>query len=266
MRQKPWPIVLLALLHVLMPLFNAMIAARLSGLPLFQYVSLFLKTQSFTQIATHFLLLPIAGWAIFAFRSWSYPVYLAAMAWASYDTLWNFHSLPHLTNFGSFLIPIAVNLVLISYFLFPSVRELYFNKSLRWWESQERLPFKLACVLETSSKKIPAEIQNISEGGCFLRIAEPISQGDGAFRIFFSFDEHDFELPSTLMHLHGMEVGAGFRFVLNRWQMRQTRRLVRTLKREGVKALNRVPLDGRSFMKWVKRLLKTGRGIFPERD
>ena len=266
MRHKPWPILILALVHCLLPFFNAAMAARASNLGYFQYLYVFFRIESFSQILTHFLLLPIAGWAIYSMKKWSYPLYLIVMGWASYNTLWNFHSL-HLVNISSFFVPILVNLILMSYFLLPSVRKVYFNKSLRWWESQERYPFITPCKLIASGKTLSGEIQNISEGGCFLKTKDAFAPVD-PFRIFFSFESFSFELSAVVIHTPDLTSAihsSGFKFVLTRASRKDIGKVILSLRKKGVVASNRVS-TGSSFMKWIRRLITTGRGFFPEGD
>jgi hypothetical protein len=228
MRTKPWPIVILAVCHFLAPLVNILIASELQSLTVSRYVDLLLKHETFLENLAFFTFFPIAGFAIYSFRKWSYPVFLVVSGWSFYVNYESFSTSP-----GVYTLPMLIgfylaNFVLVGYFLLPEVKTVYFDPSVRWWESQPRYEITLDASLKSAGEEAnPGRILNIARGGIFLQTPKSLKAGQRLI-VAFEFGKLKLEVPGEVVHLDRVDATRyGIRFVdLNRVTQIQLRKLI----------------------------------------
>jgi hypothetical protein len=117
----------------------------------------------------------IAGIAVFSVRKWSYPVFLVSMLWITFQMLRTFSPHLHITELiFTIILPILFNFLYVSYILLPKVRAAYYDPGLRWWETKPRYVFSTAIKFTIDGEVIDGKMTNISEGGLFALLANPI--------------------------------------------------------------------------------------------
>lgn len=63
----------------------------------------------------------------------------------------------------------------VGYFINPKVKRLYFDPKLHWWRTKERFETHGPAILEMEDKTLYGQLKNISEGGCFVHVPEPLA-------------------------------------------------------------------------------------------
>ncbi|MBC7693049.1 MAG: PilZ domain-containing protein [Methylotenera sp.] len=231
MLRRPWPIVILALLQILTPIANIGMNSWLFHVSLTEFFASFRHT-SFFEIYQTFLLMPVAGIALFAMKKWSYPVFLTswivgvlgnAQAWRQMIGANLAHSF---APTWLLLLMIVLNLALLIYFMLPSVRDAYYRPNIRWWENQPRymMAIQAHAVLKTNavateggvaladgaaatpSEQIEVLIENLSQDG--MKVAphgaelsetkgfEPGQHLSLSFRVI----DHAYEVQGKVVH------------------------------------------------------------------
>ncbi len=263
MRYKPWPIVILAAVLILMPVINTLVNAAYLGVSPATYVGYYFSVRQPHQVFAFFFMLPIAGIAVFAMKRWSYPVFLAAIAWALVDNLWSWRSQSGERGaLWLYLVFFLFNLVVAVYYLLPTVRKVYFDRALRWWESKPRFLVSLPGDLRIGGAIIDHTLRDFSEGGAFVVAKVDAEPGDEVeFRM--SISNFVVDVPARIVHKSSsIENGFGLQFRPDGATKRNIRRLVRALRILGLEP-SRDPSSLGGFSEWGKGLLH-GKGWVPQ--
>lgn len=271
MRNRPWPIVILAITQLLTPFVSIALSAWRLKTPFGLCFYLFVKNGTFTQLFELFGLSAIACVSIYAIKRWSYPVFLAICAWGMISNYLVWAKNPHVYSLTMLIVVNLVNLAVVSYFLLPKVRIPYFNPKIRWWESKPRYRVSLDADImsDAAGEACPrcqkGSICDISEGGIFLASAEALKLGESVF-ISFTIHHRKVSVHGKVVHQGRPGVrGYGVQFTeLNRDERRSLREAVRGLELLGYERCNPQVDFLEDFMAWTVTLLKTGEGLVPQ--
>lgn len=264
MKKRPWPIVLLAWCQILAPISNVLFSAWLFKMTPKEYLSAMFYNESLLEIADFFLTLPLAGLAIYSVKKWSYPFFMAIMAWTVY---YNFDTWKH--SQGVISLPIllaayALNLGITGYFLIPAVRAAYFNPRLRWWESKPRYYINFAGEIEGKFGKKDCTIVNISEGGAMVQTSEDLEPGS-TFTLMLTPLQTPVFFKAKIVYRSTADTHSyGAQFVHNPESLDVARKMVRGYDLLGAE---RRPERGdwmAEFLEWANVLFKTGKGLVPD--
>ncbi len=247
---------------MLAPIPNLLISSMLSGQSVISYISNF---DSLFRAIAFFTFFPIAGFAIYKVRRWSYPVFVIVMLWSFWVNYQSFANFPG--SFPVFLLAVIylVNFALVAYFLIPAVREVYFNERLRWWESKPRYDLEAPLEVVFEGQKRTGKLKNLSVGGVFLELDEAIEvNSDG--RLLFTVRDYPFELEGKFLYKNPkIQAGYGVQFQnLTRHQKKQLKQLTQELDRAGVKRRPERLNLWENFTAWVKGVFTSGKGVVPE--
>lgn len=256
---RPWPIVVIAVFHILAPIFNLLLSASLVDLEISQYLALQMrKDPTFLPL---WLILPVGcGVALLTFQKWSYYLFLSFMAMVVLYTLRQRLLFPHRVDFATFMALQFVNLSVIAYFLSQSARTVYLNKKIRWWQQKPRYVHSTAAQILQGDSSVPGVIQNISEGGLYVTTSIPLKPKD-PIHIRFEMFGQKLELKGLVVHVENQS--AGVLFQLDRTQQKSVQALCRKLKAENVPVRGRELTTFESFKAWAKDLFRSGTGLFP---
>jgi hypothetical protein len=266
MKSRPWPLVILALLQFLAPVFSIVVSAHLSHLSVLQYTRSMWGVP-WLQRLDFFFLMPIAGLAIYRPRRWSYPVFIGITAWVAFENFheWRLHT--QMIPLWLVLVLFAMDVALVSYFLLPAVRTVYFDRTLRWWETSPRYRIDIDCTLTDANGTVAGKIENLSSGGLFFKTTPALSGGDVREFRFDTFGR-TVTVSGKVVHVReGDDVGYGVRFEHTPESRKALNELTRVLDQE---ALPRWPAKVSystrltEFKRWGIRLLTTGKGLLPE--
>ncbi len=265
MHRKPWPIIVLTIIFSLIPLSNILTTFLvLSEKTTFSnYMYSLVAIPSNHPIVLNLLAPPIiATYAIYSVKKWSYPLLVISVLWIYTSALKNIGlELTTVQFVFSIIIPIIFGLVVLIYFLLPSVRQTYFDPDLKWWEAKPRflvdLPFKGNYLGET----LDGNIMNISEGGLLIKLNYDFKKND-IFSIKFKLEGYDLETSAKI--IFNAQSNFGIQFLDTNESFRnQISDALRTLKNNNTK-MSREPIPWeKDFKNWFDRLVGTGTGFTP---
>ncbi|MBT4761989.1 MAG: PilZ domain-containing protein [Bdellovibrionaceae bacterium] len=242
MKNKPWPILILALIQFLMPAFNILLNSIIIDANPVMYTKIFITIKSWPQILEFFLLYPIVGVSIFLMKKWSYPVFLIATLWtfSMNSYLWFTGQIPPMP-FWVFPMISLVNIAFVTYFLLPAVRKVYFDQRIRWWESKPRFSINLQATV-TADDDLQVTVNDFSEGGAFIESSSNIDKGKKHV-LKFTFDDTTIEVPFEIVHekkTSNEKQGYGLKFNHTNETHNNAKKLTKQIKKSGA-AVTRVP-------------------------
>jgi hypothetical protein len=268
MERRPWPIVILALLHFFEPFAKTVFYAFLWEMPVSRLVKYLSYQASPLELFLFAFSFPLAGIAIFAMKKWSLPTFLTIQA----ITLAG-HVYFHLVSPKSFPIYLIASLTVLNalvvwYFLAPSVRTLYLDSRLRWWEAKPRFTVNWHGKVLQGKKSLPVQICNLSQGGTLIKIEKKATlEVEEAIQIEFEFEKASFSMPGVVRHYSKSETDAlyGIQFSeLTSGTLSKLKATMGKLKKAGHLPMGRRDPALKSFLAWAEKLAKTGQGFFPE--
>lgn len=264
MKRRPWPLILLALFHVVSPIGNFFFNAQYVNLSYSAYFKAHFLPQNIWSSVFFFFLPPIAGLTIYACKRWSFWVYLCLMGTIFAHSILNWRSRSEVVSVAPMLIIFVINIILVAYILIPAVRKIYFEPRLRWWETKPRYSVDYDAEVKLAEKASPARILNLSESGLFAQMKEAISDGS---RIEISFKDDGIlytAVGTTIHHRRQGEMGVGVQFVHTSDSNRSLKFLIRKLEIEGKRIPWRDPGPEDSFLSWLRSLFKSPEGLIPK--
>jgi hypothetical protein len=254
----------LAFFQCLAPLTNLVLSSWLLKMTVPVFVAAVFKQASWLEIADFFLLPPLAGAAIFAFRPWSYAVFVGITSWNILYNLNVWWQFPQLVSLPILLSAHAVNIGLVTYFLLPAVRAAYFNPKLRWWESKPRFFVDIPATFDDGEGDRRCVITDLSEGGAFITTSRKL-EADENIHLTFSFVNLEVKVEARVVHRRWQGTrGYGLQFVPDERSEQTLHRLTAALQMMG--APQRSPKDPfwAGFKSWLVSLFRTGKGWVPE--
>lgn len=263
MLSRPWPIVILALFHILSPLINLIFSAQTSGTTPFQFIKWQWENSSLFDFAVMYTIFPVAGLAMLQFRKWSYYLYLALITlviWANYR---HWKDAPFLYDPAYAMFFFSINSILIGYFLTSPVRKIYFNERMRWWEHETRYLVEIPAELFLYNDNKKCIIRNISIGGAQIEVeGEQLDLGN-LIELRFQYGSSAFSFKGEVLNQRGFTYGIQFEHDSD------SEETLGSLIGEHLAPTHedrddRIPAI-ESFLVWFHRLVRTGEGIFPSK-
>ena len=275
MKEKPWPIIILALCHFIEPVCKFVFYSWYGGTPLFSLIRENLIPFHWISFIVFFSF-PLAGVAIYAVKKWSLPVFFAiecltiVLHWHMLGEYSNLH-IVHLTYLRPpilFTLFTVINMIVVFYFLHPAVRIAYLDPKIRWWESLPRYEVNWGTNLKQGAIELKGSVLNISENGAFIFVPPPSSlKTDVPVQLGFSFGNLSFLFQSEIVHgfsFKGQE-GYGIKFSfassLQKDLLKKCMKAVKLLNYE--RTIKPVPWF-ESFQQWGKSLLTSKEGLVPK--
>lgn len=262
MKRKPWPIILLALLHVLAPFGNIILNSYRSGRSFEQTWNLWVYALPKPLFLAYVVLPPLAGVFIYICKRWSYWCYVACLALIFLGNAYGFWTSMNLLNFLTLLVVLVIDILAVAYFVVPSVRKVYFDPRMRWWETAPRYVFNV----QGSMNGTGGYIKNISEGGAFVETTTTYSEGQSV-DLLWSYEGTSYSMPGKVVYQksQGTGFGCGVRFDHTTQTEKIMNGLVQKLHKEGKMIRDRLPGPEDTFFAWLRKLLTTREGLFPKR-
>jgi hypothetical protein len=267
MKYKPWPIVILAIIHFIEPLTKILFYSVFYKISPVTVVTSEVSAGSALDIFEFFFLFPIAGYAIWSVRKWSIPVFLVIEAWvviANWSYLNSLYTSGQTTLLICFICFGILNIFVAVYMLIPAVRLAYFDPRIRWWEAKPRYTFKIDCKVNDNDI---AEILNISSTGVFIANQDKKETGK-TINLKFDSKGQSFSLEGNVVHnftINGVD-GYGVQFQnLDKINRTKVKKLIRTLEDEKVERRPERRNLVEDFKNWLLTAVKTGKGIVPDK-
>jgi len=256
MRNKPWWIVLIGILHILEPVMSISINYfGFNNTPL-DLINFAIRTDNYFIIFSKFLF-PLAGISIIMYRKWSLPVFWLIELFVIVLNIKNigiFFKYDYNLLAWFYINGTIFNIVVTSYLLLPSVRKSFFDSSLHWWKNKERFPMSVAGKTFFDGKEAELSIVNISESGLFFtsKVQIPL---DVKLDLIFNYDELDLNLSGRCVYFNEARDGYGFELtMLTRKQKKSLRVLMKILNKLGLISERDMGSTWNDFKRWIKKL------------
>lgn len=267
MKRKPWPLIVLAMLHFLAPLGNIVANSIFANVTIQAYTRALFQQTEFLRTFI-FLCIPITGGVlIYICKKWSYYLYLFLMIIPFAYSYLSWQTQPTL-ELGIYLIAFyLVNLLVVGYFILPQVRQVYFDPRLRWWETKPRFKAEFETAFTWVDQKGQGEIKNLSEGGLFIETDMKMNTM-GRIDIDFKYKDKNYALKGEIVYSKNSNGrhGYGVTLLTNETTLETVKQLIRTMSEQGLLITSRAPNQEDTFSYWVKRLLIHRKGWVPEPD
>lgn len=212
MKNKPLIFTILSVFFLIEPLIKIIYFKAITK---FDFAVIFANLQArntFKEILEFWLIFPLAGILILRLRKWTYFSFMAVLMYIvfkifSYEKYtWPYNSdSPFLYNYVIALTAVAVFL----YFLSPTVRETFFDRRVRWWETKARYNVLIPCWIQSGGDEIQTDILNISHSGAFVAERDGIKIGD-TFQFKFNYDGQEVLVHGKAVHKHKAQGRDGY--------------------------------------------------------
>ena len=269
MDYRPWFIIFLAVFVAFSPVQNILMFSIAYDQSLIEYLADVYQFLTGPQLASFFLLPLVAGYSIYAVKNWSFPVFVVSFTFYMYQTYMT-GTFPAVANdIGLMAACLLLNLILIAYFLLPTVRAAYFDASVRWWEAKYRYKIEMDAQVTSNGKQVTGKISDISEGGIFVTTDGQIDVSPD-LQIKMKYHTMDFLMKGKVVReqkneAKESEYGYGIEFCeIPRENQKRLKKLIQALELlEFPRRPKRRDWES-DFLGWVLRLLTSGRGITPD--
>ena len=193
MKRKPWPLIVLALIHFLAPIGNIIINSYLMESNPVDYLRALLHPSNIVH-ATIFFGIPIfSSMLIYICKKWSYYLYVGVMSVPFIYSFFSWTNMPGLSTGFILILFYVINIMIVGYFLLPTVRRVYFDPRLRWWETRPRYLADYQATILIAGQSYPGQVKNISQSGIFVE-SESEFDVDQNLSITFKVADEKFEL------------------------------------------------------------------------
>lgn len=223
MKNKPLIFTILTILCVIEPVMKVLYFKAVTHFDFSVILSNLLMRNSLREILDFWLVFPIAGLLILKLRTWTYFGFMGILSYVVYSILnyesysWPYNSAtPFLYHYV--IVSIAAGVFLL--FLSPKIREPFFDRRARLWESIERYPVRIQGALKEGSQFHQAEILNVSKTGAFVKGLH--FDPEKELTLNFIYAGKTIDLPVIVKHSHpfnGQE-GTGLMFKFTTWKQR----------------------------------------------
>lgn len=232
MKNKPFIFTVLSVLCFIEPLIKVLYFKATTH---FDFVVIFanLKARNtFIEVVDFWLIFPIAGMLIMRLRKWTYFSFLTVLSYINYNIFtyekytWPYNSdSPFIYNYFVAMMSVAV----FVYFLFPKVREPFFDRRVRWWEPKTRYNVHITCKLQSTNLTFPSQIINISQSGAFVQDSKYLKVGDHLM-MEFKFIGQTISIPCEVVNRHSFGNNIGFGLKFNFKTLRQSVMMAKVIK------------------------------------
>lgn len=172
--RRPAGIIISSIIILAMPVFTILINSAIQSLPLSGAESIFSKMR-ITDVLILLVYL-IAAVSVFTVTKAGWWLFIASAAGIFAYNIIVYSGSPLITVIGVLLFNVILFAV-AGFFFRKHIIAPYFNPRLRWWEQASRYNVDLGVSLEYSDSYEIGYLEDLSLGGCFIRISEKISVG-----------------------------------------------------------------------------------------
>lgn len=261
MKRKPWSLVVLALLHILAPIGNLLFNSLRTGRSLTAQWHFWFDLLPKPLLLIYIVLPVVAGLLIFVCRRWSYWAYIACISVVFLSNFYSYWTSMDFTTLMQMILVLTVDVLVVAYFVVPSVQKIYFDPRLRWWEAAPRYNFNHSGQVNG----VAAFLKNLSQGGLFMTEGPTLHENDQV-DISWNYQGQDIKVQGLVAYAnpHPKMLGYGVRFQHTPETQKQVDLVIEDLHKKKLIVVQRLPGPEDSFGVWLKKLLTTGEGLFPK--
>lgn len=203
---------------------------------------------------------PLAGVFIYVCRRWSYWSYVFCLGLVFLGNIYGFWTSVNWVNFVTLFVVLLVDILVVAYFVVPSVRQVYFDPRMRWWETAPRYIFNVEGTMNGQR----GLIKNISEGGVLVEAPDSYPEGQ-IVELQWNQEGTPFSLPGKVVYQKpmGSTFGYGVRFEATPRLQKTMKPLLARLRKEK-KLIRNLPGPEDTFTAWLKKIVVKREGLFPK--
>ncbi|HLE10958.1 MAG: hypothetical protein A2504_09085 [Bdellovibrionales bacterium RIFOXYD12_FULL_39_22] len=171
--KKPLIFIILGTLLILEPIFKILYFKANTEFPFEAIIRNLSAMEGFKNIFDFWILFPLGGLALLNINRLTYFIFFGVQIYSIYSSLtyepytWPYvNATPHFFS----MTMLFFNVMIMLYFLLPSVRTPFFNKRSRWWETATRYTIHHPCTVNIIDvcELAGCEILNISKTGALI--------------------------------------------------------------------------------------------------
>lgn len=241
--------------------------AQLAGKDLGEYFQMAMSSAYLSKNWIMIVTPIIAAIAIYACKKWSFYVYMLAITTLFVFSYVGFQSKNGDLGMTALIAVYLINITVVVYFLIPAVRNIYFDRRMRWWEVKPRYNcnFSAKWNFEDNDVIHEGEVGNISVNGLFLK-SEIYPRDEDMVEIEIPFDNgKDVKFSGKVVfHSTAGKIGFGVQFNHDKLSKQAATEITNDLDAKGMKApgIQLRPEDSLTF--WLRTLVTTGKGLIPK--
>lgn len=212
MKKKPFIFTMLSILCFIEPLIKVLYFKAITHFDFMVIMTNLRERNTFLDVVDFWLVFPIAGILILKLRKWTYFGFLSVLTYIVYNILtyerytWPYNSdTPFMYNY----VVVALSVGVFLFFLSPSVREPFFERRARLWETKTRYLVDMSCNLQTGNLSFSTQIMNISKTGAFIEHSPYLKVGDTVM-MEFNFLGEVIQFPVKVVHEYTSKSKKGF--------------------------------------------------------
>ncbi len=260
MNRRPWPIVLMAILQFLSPIFYIGVAALFYHLSFRSTANeIWALTPDLRKVEI-FALPVVFGALILVTRKAGYYVVIAGSIYLIVRGVMEYVA----SNETDPVFPIIItNLVcagVVAALLRPGTRSVYFNPRLRWWETSPRYVVNFpASITRVGAKAMKATLQNIAAGGAGIETMEMGFLKEEIAVLEFQHEGAVFHLKAKVVWEKA--IGGGKQFLGLQWadensnaEWSAIRKLIRDLKAKHTPTTRAIPPRLTDVKEWFAKI------------
>lgn len=261
MRQKPWPIIVLAFFHALSPVGNSIFNALKYKINFWELWQFWWEQLPYYLLFSYFIVPIIAGLFIYLCKRWSFYAYLFCILLLVISSIIGLRTDLSFMNISMFILFLVIDVLLVAYFMAPSVKSIYLDPKLRWWEAAPRYAVELDVEFNESDF---GQVSNVSVGGMFLR-TETFLPDNQIVTFNWNYLGIEYLVEGQIVHhqLSGTH-GYGVKFAHTLQSEKSIKSFVEQLASEGRLIHNRSAYPEKTFLNWLRDIFVLRKGFFPE--
>jgi hypothetical protein len=212
----------------------------------------------------------IAAYATYSVKKWSYSVLGLYVLWVAghgiYKMIRYYNDINMMQTFFIFMLPAAFATIVALYFFIPSVKTTYFDKRIRWWEAKPRYKTNIDAKVELEDQNsVEVTVKNLSEGGAFVETKSDLEL-DTYIKIQFEVNKVQIDTRAKIVFKRsGDMIGHGLQFdPADKTNHKKMKMIIKYFKTTKTPLCRPIPMWDEDLKKWLRTLLKTGKGITPE--
>lgn len=172
--KRPVSILIFSGIMIVTPVLTILINAYMNILPLWGPGNIFSR-MTVTDIIILFVY-PVAAVSIYTVKKAGWWIFIVSAAVIFIYNIIAYVSNPMVSLMGVLVFNLAIFFA-AGFFFRKHIIAPYFNPRLRWWEQASRYDIDLGVTLEYSDSYELGYLEDISLGGCFIRISEKVKIG-----------------------------------------------------------------------------------------
>ena len=172
--KRPVSIIIFTVVMFIVPVFTIIANAYINMLPLWGDGNIFTRMR--TSDILILLVYPAAAVGVLTVTRPGWWVFVLSAAGIAVYNIVAFINNPMISIIGMLVFNVSL-FVVAGFFFRKHIIAPYFNPRLRWWEQASRYDIDLGVSIEYGDSYEIGYLEDISLGGCFIRISEKLDSG-----------------------------------------------------------------------------------------